>query len=45
VVLAPFAVAVRWGSDPLAIKPRTPRGWRPVSTAEAVPLERAARQF
>ena len=26
LILAPFALAVRWGGDPLAIKPGSPRG-------------------
>jgi hypothetical protein len=27
VILGPVALVVRWRSDPLAIKPSTPRGW------------------
>jgi len=27
--LAPFALAVKWATDPMAIKPHTPKGWRP----------------
>ena len=45
VVLAPFALAVRWGSDPLEIKPGTPRGWQPRGEKTGTLLEQAARQF
>lgn len=45
VIFAPFALAVRWASDPLAIKHRTLRGWRPRDSQESSPLERARRQF
>ena len=42
VILAPFAVIVRWKADPLGL--RRGGGWLPiVRTAE--PLERARRQF
>lgn len=43
-VFCPFALAVRWKGDPLAIKPGTPRGWRPKKSGEA-DLETARRQF
>ena len=42
VMLAPFAVIVRWKADPLGLK-RT-GGWHPV-TPGAAPAERARRQF
>jgi len=46
VVLGPFALAVRWGSDPLGIKPGAPRGWRdPRDDEKCAQLERATRQF
>jgi hypothetical protein len=45
VVFAPFAFAVRWGSDPLAIKPGTSRGWCPKETEGRISLDRAGRQF
>ncbi len=45
VVLAPFALAVRWASDPLAIKSATPRGWRPRSDGDRSPVVRATSQF
>lgn len=44
-ILMPFALFLRWRSDPLAIKPGTAKGWRTrIEPAEA-PLERARRQF
>ena len=27
VILAPFAILIRWANDPLALKPNTPKGW------------------
>jgi hypothetical protein len=45
VVLGPFALVVRWGSDPLAIKAGTPRGWRSRGDQQGASVERAARQF
>jgi hypothetical protein len=44
-VLSPFALAVSWGSDPLAIKAGAPRGWQPKAKEAGTPLERAIRQF
>lgn len=44
-IFSPFALAVRWGSDPLAIKPGTLRGWRARGDLESSSLERASRQF
>jgi hypothetical protein len=43
LVLAPFALVVRWGMDPLAIK--TAAGWRAKEGSSGTPLERASRQF
>ena len=45
VVFGPFALAVRFLSDPMTIKPGSPRGWRSKSSAEDTPMERAIRQF
>jgi hypothetical protein len=45
VVIAPFALIVRWATDPLAVKPATPKGWRPREASPGMPLERARRQF
>jgi len=45
VILPPFALAVRWGSDPLALKAGAPQGWRPMDVEEGAPLERAIEQF
>lgn len=40
----PFALAVGWGSDPLEIKPKTPKGWRPRAPETGSPMDRALRQ-
>ncbi len=45
VLLGPFALVIRWGSDPLAIKAGAPRGWRLKAEGEGPPMERATRQF
>lgn len=45
VVFCPFALAVRWSSDPLAIKKESAKGWRPRHSAEGDPVELARRQF
>ncbi len=45
VFFAPFAIAVRWLSDPLAIKDGAPRGWQLKREGETSPTERATRQF
>jgi hypothetical protein len=44
-LVAPFALIVRWTSDPLTLKATTPRGWH-VRTAPADPeLDQARKQF
>jgi hypothetical protein len=50
VVIPPFAALLRWTSDPLAIRPRTARGWRdrphpPEQSPPGTRLERARRQY
>lgn len=45
VVLAPFALIVRWASDPLAIKPGSSRGWRDRAASREPGFEKARRQF
>jgi hypothetical protein len=45
VVLCTFALLVRWGSDPLAIKSRNMGGWRIRGKENEDLMERAARQF
>jgi len=45
VVLAPFALVVRWASDPLAIKPRSSRGWRDRPASQESAFDQARRQF
>ncbi|MFQ5899667.1 MAG: hypothetical protein ACE5JN_15665 [Candidatus Methylomirabilia bacterium] len=44
VVFGPFALAVRWRSDPLAIKAGAPRGWRLKEEGKGTPMEGALRQ-
>jgi hypothetical protein len=43
VILAPFALVIRFNADPLGLK-RSDGGWQPV-TRTGDPLERARRQF
>ncbi len=45
VFFCPFALAVRWGSDPLAIKKGSPKGWQPPPSREGDPMALAKRQF
>jgi hypothetical protein len=45
IFLAPFAVMLRWLSDPLAIKPGSKRGWLPRNDDQTSPKELAKRQF
>ncbi len=45
IFVAPFALAVRWGSDPLAIKGGATHGWRTKGDEERAPMERATQQF
>jgi len=44
LVVAPFALAIRVFADPLSLKPRTPKGWRPRPHGPRG-LEQARRQF
>jgi len=45
IILAPFAIIIRWVSDPLAIKTETSMGWQVKEEGEGSPRERASRQF
>jgi hypothetical protein len=45
LILGPFALAVRWGSDPLAIKAGNLPGWRPRAERAGAPMARATQQF
>jgi hypothetical protein len=45
IFLLPFALIVRWATDPLAIKPGHSRGWRPRPDEQGPSVERAAQQF
>jgi hypothetical protein len=44
-VVGPFALAIRWFGDPLAIKDGAHKGWRLRTSSEPVSLERAYQQF
>ncbi len=45
VLLAPFALIVRRTSDPLAVKPGTPRGWGVRQGPSEYTLDMARKQF
>jgi hypothetical protein len=45
IVLGPFVLIIRRGSDPLSIQPGSPRGWRPKAEPDGTPMARAMRQF
>jgi len=45
LVVAPFALLIRWLGDPLCIKPGAFRGWRPKTVTQGTPMEKATRQF
>jgi hypothetical protein len=45
IFLAPFAMMLRWRSDPLAIKPESKRGWLARKDREGSPSDLARRQF
>jgi hypothetical protein len=44
-IFTPFALAIRWGRDPLVIKPGACGGWQPVSPPEGSSLDQARKQF
>ena len=44
IVIAPFALAVRWLADPLGITPSSPKGWQPRTEAGIAHAQTAARQ-
>ena len=45
VILGPVSLALRWRSDPLAIKGTTPRGWIDTEKKGGAPMEQSRRQF
>ena len=45
VILGPVAMVTCWRSDPLALKPSTPRGWGNREEREGEPMDQARRQF
>ena len=44
VIVAPFALIVRFAADPLLIKPHQ-EGWRAKTETKGSPMERALNQF
>jgi hypothetical protein len=45
VILGPFAMGLRWWSDPLRVKASTRRGWRIRANPEGATIDLARRQF
>lgn len=45
IIIGPFALIVRWGADPLSLKRRGQRGWRPKAKVDGSPMNRALNQF
>jgi hypothetical protein len=45
IIVAPFSLLVRFGSDPLSLKRGTARGWTVRSELKGTALERATQQF
>ena len=45
VIVGPFALGIRFCSDPLRIKAGSNRGWLKSSENEGTTLERATKQF
>ena len=44
VIVAPFALIVRFAADPLSIKPHQ-QGWRLKAESKGAPMDRALNQF
>jgi hypothetical protein len=45
ILLSPFALAVKFLTDPLSIKKKTEKGWlTKIEDEETTPMEKAARQ-
>jgi hypothetical protein len=44
-VLGPVALLSRGRSDPLALRPGTPRGWLAIAPKDGAPMAHARRQF
>jgi len=45
LIVGPFALAIHWFGDPLAIKAGSRKGWRLRTNNDPVSLERATQQF
>jgi len=43
-IFCPFALAVQWSSDPVAIKSKTRTGWRVLIAPKGSHLDRARKQ-
>src|SRR3972149_1780486 len=44
IILGPFALAIRLGCDPLAIKASSPHGWHHKTDVKGTPIEQATKQ-
>jgi len=44
-IIPPFALLVRWISDPLTLKPGAPKGWQGRTDSAETEAMRAARQY
>ena len=45
VIIAPFALLVRWGTDPLSLKQSTQKGWHSKAETKGSASQRATKQF
>ncbi len=45
VILCPFSLLVRFGSDPLSLKDSTPSGWNMRQEVKGSLMEQATKQF
>jgi hypothetical protein len=45
MIIGPFALIVRWGTDPLSLKKGAQPGWRLKADSEDSPMKRATNQF
>src|SRR5438270_10342203 len=45
VIFCPFALAIRWGSDPLSLKKKRPSRWLRIRESQLSPLDTARNQF
>jgi hypothetical protein len=45
IIVAPFALILRWAADPLSLKKGAGQAWRVKSESKDPPLKRAMNQF